>query len=74
MMKASLLALLLLGATAVYGQSRRVQLDDDLEIKLGGGHDDLSKLTPDSLKQANIGRAQKVAAPEIVKTERLELE
>ena len=49
MMKASLLALLLLGATAVHGQSRRVQLDDDLEIKLGGD-DDLSTLTPDSLK------------------------
>lgn len=73
MMKASLIAaLLLLGTTSVSCQSRKVMLDDDLEVRVGGD-DDI--LTNEALKKATLNsKAAKVVVPDIAKTETLGLE
>ena len=71
MMKTSLIvALLLIGTTtSVNGQSRKVLIDEDLEIKAGGDDDILSN---ESLKKASL-KTKAVVVPDIVKTETMEL-
>ena len=74
MMKASLVvALLLIGTTttSVNGQSRKVLIDDDLEIKAGGDDDILSN---EALKRAAFKTKAAVVPADIVKTETMELE
>ncbi len=72
-MKASLIAaLLLLGTASVQGQSRKVVLDDDLEIGIDGDENILSN---EALKKASLNsKTPKVVVPDIVKTERFGLE
>ncbi len=72
-MKASLIAaLLLLGTASVQGQSRKVVLDDDLEIGMDGDENILSN---EALKKASLNsKTPKVVVADIVKTERFGLE
>jgi hypothetical protein len=71
-MKACLIALLLLGTTSVNAQSRKVVIDEDLEVAAGGDDDILSN---EALKRATLGsKSHKVIVPDIVKIETMGLE